>query len=162
MICYGRFENKDDFILYLTVYSFVLIRHLPESGVRMSTVLKYNPDNSNPPHFSEQQRNDKPVVLGVGLFHRCKLLSQGALFRENLAIMGLVHTPRTIASICKGLLNRRRDPTEGLRVMGIGEANRHVYHARLGLFDVDYLGHMNNGMYIRTSFVKMYPNVIYP
>ena len=58
--------------------------------------------------------------------------------------MGLIHTPRTIVSICKGLLKRRREPLD-TGAAGIGEGNRHVYQAKLGLFDVDYLGHMNNG-----------------
>lgn len=35
---------------------------------------------------------------------------------------------------------------------GIGRANPHIYSARLGLFDVDYLGHMNNGEFIHTEY----------
>jgi hypothetical protein len=30
--------------------------------------------------------------------------------------------------------------------VGVTEDNKHIYHGRLGLFDIDYLGHMNNGM----------------
>jgi hypothetical protein len=74
--------------------------------------------------------------------------------------MGLIHTPRTIYSIANGLTKRYwfyrssngakapssaflRDPT----TVAIGENNHHIYQARLGLLDVDYLGHMNNGMF---------------
>jgi hypothetical protein len=63
--------------------------------------------------------------------------------------MGLIHTPRTIASICRGLWNRRRAPPSASKlIVGVGE-NHHIYRARLGLFDVDYLGHMNNGKYLQ-------------
>jgi hypothetical protein len=75
--------------------------------------------------------------------------------------MGLIHTPRTIYSIASGLSKRfwlyrssdgtkapsnmlMRDPT----TVAIGENNHHIYRARLGLLDVDYLGHMNNGMFL--------------
>jgi hypothetical protein len=74
--------------------------------------------------------------------------------------MGLIHTPRTIYSIANGLSKRHwfyrsngkksspsdallRDPT----TVAIGENNHHIYQARLGLIDVDYLGHMNNGTF---------------
>lgn len=70
--------------------------------------------------------------------------------------MGLIHTPRTIVSICKGLLKRRREPLE-TGAVGIGEGNRHVYQARLGLFDVDYLGHMNNGTQHRLYRLRFNP-----
>jgi len=58
--------------------------------------------------------------------------------------MGLIHTPRVVASIGRGLYKRRMaeggvPPTK----VGIGEENKHIYKARLGLFDVDYLGHLN-------------------
>lgn len=82
--------------------------------------------------------------------------------RQN---MGLIHTPRTIYSIANGLTKRYwfyrsspgakatsntllRDPT----TVAIGENNHHIYQARLGLLDVDYLGHMNNGMLLLPVF----------
>ena len=93
----------------------------------------------------------------------CVLVDADA--KENLLLvhneaMGLIHTPRTIFSIAKGLSKRQwfyssngkkkipfdplmRDP----KTVAIGLNNHHVYQARLGLFDVDYLGHMNNGTF---------------
>jgi hypothetical protein len=82
--------------------------------------------------------------------------------------MGLVHTPRTVYSILNGLYKRqltlrqqrlieqkipagtsddvvKRQQTKNAFTIGIGTGNRHIYQARLGLFDIDYLGHMNNG-----------------
>jgi hypothetical protein len=56
--------------------------------------------------------------------------------------MGVVHTPRTLISIAKGLWKSRQDPNARNAAIGIP----HIYTARLGVFDVDYLGHMNNGM----------------
>jgi acyl-CoA thioesterase FadM len=63
--------------------------------------------------------------------------------------MGLTHTPRVIASIARGLL-RRRGTTEKaiLEGSGIGPQNPHLYQARAGLLDVDYLGHLNNAAYL--------------
>jgi len=61
--------------------------------------------------------------------------------------MGIVHTPRVIASITRGLLKRRNavldQPTPGL-----GLENPYVYLGRAGLFDIDYLGHLNNAAYL--------------
>jgi hypothetical protein len=65
--------------------------------------------------------------------------------------MGLIHTPRTLYAIAKGLWKRRQhnrvaaSANQPATIVGIGEGNHHIYEARLGLFDVDYLGHMNNG-----------------
>lgn len=61
--------------------------------------------------------------------------------------MGLVHTPRVIISVMKGLYqNRSKAFTASL---GIGPSNPHIYTSRAGLFDVDYLGHMNNAAYLQ-------------
>ena len=60
--------------------------------------------------------------------------------------MGLVHTPRVIGSIARGFLKRRSDPSPS--IVGIGVGNDHKYVARVGLFDVDYLGHLNNAAYL--------------
>ena len=61
--------------------------------------------------------------------------------------MGLVHTPRVIASVIQGLYKRH---THGLQAsVGIGAANPHRYIARAGVFDIDYLGHMNNAAYLQ-------------
>jgi acyl-ACP thioesterase len=74
--------------------------------------------------------------------------------------MGLIHTPRTIYSIVNGLFKRQlllraQPPTSSAGIQprntittGISEMNPHVYQARLGLLDIDYLGHMNNGTYV--------------
>lgn len=56
--------------------------------------------------------------------------------------MGIIHTPRTLYSIAKGFLQRSKGPP------GIGNDNPHIYTSRVGLFDVDYLGHMNNASYL--------------
>mmetsp|Transcript_34108 Transcript_34108/g.82038 ORF Transcript_34108/g.82038 Transcript_34108/m.82038 type:complete len:267 (+) Transcript_34108:368-1168(+) len=79
--------------------------------------------------------------------------------------MTLIHTPRVLWSIGKGLKTNRdilkkvppaATPTAtaevnndadqaSLLLSGIlPEAPPHLYHGRAGLFDVDYLGHMNN------------------
>jgi acyl-CoA thioesterase FadM len=60
--------------------------------------------------------------------------------------MGLVHTPRVAASLVRGLLKRRNNPEASLS--GLGSKNPHIYRARVGLFDVDYLGHLNNAAYL--------------
>lgn len=61
--------------------------------------------------------------------------------------MGLVHTPRTLVSIAKGWIQRQRaKPTQGL--IGFGSDNAYPYQSRVGLFDVDYIGHMNNAAYL--------------
>jgi acyl-CoA thioesterase FadM len=53
----------------------------------------------------------------------------------------IIHSPRVIASIVKGLW--KRSPEN--KYIGFLPGNPpHVYTARAGLFDVDYLGHMNN------------------
>ena len=74
--------------------------------------------------------------------------------------MGLIHTPRTIYSILNGVYKRQmflrqqpppptvavnRTPKNTITI-SLGSNNPHIYQARLGLFDIDYLGHMNNGM----------------
>ena len=78
--------------------------------------------------------------------------------------MGLIHTPRTIYSILNGVYKRqiylRQQPIspksttttavvsgtpKNTITIGLGSTNPHIYQARLGLFDIDYLGHMNNG-----------------
>ena len=64
--------------------------------------------------------------------------------------MGLIHTPRVIFSIAKGLLARSRQSNQqqsSRLFVGLGD-NIHSYYARAGLFDVDYLGHLNNAAYL--------------
>ena len=58
--------------------------------------------------------------------------------------MGLVHTPRTLFFIGKGLARRQR----GIDPDGLGAQNAFVTHCRAGLFDVDYLMHLNNAAYL--------------
>jgi len=60
--------------------------------------------------------------------------------------MGLVHTPRVIASVIKGLYKKY---VNGLKPLGLGANNPHIYRAHAGIFDVDYLGHMNNAAYLQ-------------
>lgn len=82
---------------------------------------------------------------------------------SDIGTMGLIHTPRTMYSILNGVYKRQiflrqqvPTPTASSTVIGIpkntmtiglGQTNPHIYQARLGLFDIDYLGHMNNGMF---------------
>lgn len=54
--------------------------------------------------------------------------------------MGLVHTPRVLLTLAKSM----RQPSNKL----IGITEPHIYHGRAGLFDVDYLGHLNNAAYL--------------
>lgn len=63
--------------------------------------------------------------------------------------MGLVHTPRVMFTVAKGLLANSNSSNSGTKsgVLGIGE-HFHSYYARAGLFDVDYLGHLNNAAYL--------------
>jgi acyl-CoA thioesterase FadM len=58
--------------------------------------------------------------------------------------MGLIHTPRTIAALIKGY-TRARTATPAV---GIGPDHPYIYQARAGLWDVDYLGHMNNAAFL--------------
>ena len=78
--------------------------------------------------------------------------------------MGLIHTPRTIYSVLNGVYKRQiflrqQNPLptattatsigtpKNTMTIGLEQTNPHLYQARLGLFDVDYLGHMNNGAF---------------
>ena len=57
--------------------------------------------------------------------------------------MAIIHTPRVLASLAKGLLQKSSS-----QHVGIVANNPHVYTARVGLFDVDYLGHLNNSAFL--------------
>ena len=57
--------------------------------------------------------------------------------------MAIIHTPRVLASLAKGL--RKQASSKNV---GIVANHPHIYHARVGLFDVDYLGHMNNAAFL--------------
>ena len=61
--------------------------------------------------------------------------------------MGLVHTPRVIASLANGLWKKRSMPDQVGR-LGLGPDNVYRYRSSPGLFDIDYLGHMNNAAYL--------------
>lgn len=61
--------------------------------------------------------------------------------------MGLVHTPRTLFAIGKGLA-RRRNAGSSSALGGIGEENPFITYCRAGLFDCDYQMHMNNAAYL--------------
>lgn len=56
--------------------------------------------------------------------------------------MGLVHTPRVILSTAKGWLRKGSIGKE------VGYTKPYKYYARAGLFDVDYMGHMNNASFL--------------
>lgn len=73
--------------------------------------------------------------------------------------MGLVHTPRVLMSLAKGFVKRRNDPVSTLT--GIGTANPYVYKARAGLFDVDYLGHLNNASYLSHAELARWEMIAY-
>jgi acyl-CoA thioesterase FadM len=59
----------------------------------------------------------------------------------------LIHTPRTLFAIGKGLVRRRKDGVSA-GVGGIGDDNPYISHHRAGIFDCDYLLHMNNAAYL--------------
>lgn len=61
--------------------------------------------------------------------------------------MGLVHIPRVIASVAKGLIRGRTVPSPS-KGSGFSPNDPHIYIGHAGLFDVDYLGHMNNASYL--------------
>lgn len=65
-----------------------------------------------------------------------------------ITMVGLVHTPRTLFSIGKGLARRRTAGEAASSLGGIGEHNPFVSTGRAGLFDTDYLLHMNNAAYL--------------
>lgn len=75
--------------------------------------------------------------------HRLLILALSLSYGLELT-MGLVHTPRVIASAAKGFFRGRTST----RVSGFSLDEPHIYIARAGLFDVDYLGHMNNASYL--------------
>lgn len=77
--------------------------------------------------------------------------------------MAILHTPRTIAAIARGILKRRSTLTavpstaSVLPFVGVAphgkksdnNSDAHVYKSKLNvLFDADYLGHMNNASYL--------------
>mmetsp|Transcript_12704 Transcript_12704/g.36963 ORF Transcript_12704/g.36963 Transcript_12704/m.36963 type:complete len:211 (+) Transcript_12704:139-771(+) len=59
--------------------------------------------------------------------------------------MAPIHIPRALASIARGML-KPKSPNRLL--IGLGPENPHIYNSRAGLFDVDYLGHMNNAAFL--------------
>jgi acyl-CoA thioesterase FadM len=66
--------------------------------------------------------------------------------------MGLVHTPRVLASIAKGLYRgRQQQAAVGAAGTGFSMNDPHVATGRVGLFDIDYLGHMNNAAYLTAA-----------
>lgn len=58
--------------------------------------------------------------------------------------MGLVHTPRTLFYVAKGLVRRQK----GADPNGFGANSPFVTTGRAGLFDCDYLLHLNNAAYL--------------
>jgi Thioesterase-like superfamily len=60
--------------------------------------------------------------------------------------MGIVHTPRVIATIARSFLKQSKIHPDARTRIGLADA--HKYEARAGLFDIDYLGHMNNAAYL--------------
>ena len=87
--------------------------------------------------------------------------------------MGLIHTPRVLYNIGKGFYKKKRRPSNVItatttttksssesssissntinnnntNLIGVGKYHPHIYTSRVGLFDIDYLGHMNNGTF---------------
>jgi acyl-CoA thioesterase FadM len=62
-------------------------------------------------------------------------------------MVGLIHTPRTLFHIAKGLAKRRADGALS-SFGGIGQQNPYISEGRAGLFDTDYMMHMNNAAYL--------------
>lgn len=61
--------------------------------------------------------------------------------------MGPIHTPRMLFAIGKGLA-RRRSAGTAASTAGLGADNPYVSAGRVGIFDMDYLMHMNNAAYL--------------
>mmetsp|Transcript_132079 Transcript_132079/g.196765 ORF Transcript_132079/g.196765 Transcript_132079/m.196765 type:complete len:210 (+) Transcript_132079:153-782(+) len=59
--------------------------------------------------------------------------------------MTIVHTPRVIASVVRGLRNRSQSHQQHV---GLTPSNPHKYQSRVGVFDIDYLGHLNNAAFL--------------
>mmetsp|Transcript_10202 Transcript_10202/g.28009 ORF Transcript_10202/g.28009 Transcript_10202/m.28009 type:complete len:213 (-) Transcript_10202:175-813(-) len=57
--------------------------------------------------------------------------------------MAPIHIPRVLTSIARGYQR-----TGGSKLLGLGHANAHTYTARVGIVDVDYLGHMNHAAFL--------------
>lgn len=71
--------------------------------------------------------------------------------RVGAGRMGIVHVPRTVGAVVKGLAKRQLSPLSSAEksVVGVGLNNPpHVYTSRAGLFDVDLMLHMNNASYL--------------
>ena len=83
----------------------------------------------------------RPKQPKDGVQQESSLHTTNAAFR-----MGLVHIPRVIVSLTKGFLKRRNNPNASSS--GLIFDSPHVYHGRAGIFDVDYLGHLNNATYL--------------
>jgi acyl-CoA thioesterase FadM len=67
--------------------------------------------------------------------------------RSHRNMVGLIHTPRTLFHIAKGLAKRRSDGASS-SLGGFGQKNQYISEGRAGLFDTDYLMHMNNAAYL--------------
>ena len=62
-------------------------------------------------------------------------------------MVGLIHTPRTLYHVAQGMIKRQKDGAAAA-LGGIGKENPFVSTGRAGMFDTDYLLHMNNAAYL--------------
>ena len=62
-------------------------------------------------------------------------------------MVGIIHTPRTFIAVGKGLA-RRQSAGASASLGGMGAEHPYVSTGRAGLFDTDYLMHMNNAAYL--------------
>ncbi|KAL3917712.1 MAG: hypothetical protein SGILL_004585 [Bacillariaceae sp.] len=62
-------------------------------------------------------------------------------------MVGIIHTPRTLYHVGQGFLKRNKDGAASA-LGGIGKEHPFVSTGRAGMFDTDYLMHMNNAAYL--------------
>jgi hypothetical protein len=77
------------------------------------------------------------------IFSKKRLLFRWSDLGSIESKMTIVHTPRVIASVVRGLRQRSQE-----HIGGLTPSNPHKYQSRVGLFDIDYLGHLNNAAFL--------------
>lgn len=96
--------------------------------------------------FSASTRRKTAAAMALFCRKRANYSAVNHRKDHTIVIMGLVHMPRVVASIAKGLYRGRNQAVCG--AAGFSLDNPFCSTAHVGLFDVDYLGHMNNASYL--------------
>jgi Thioesterase-like superfamily len=107
------------------------IQNLPPLPVDLSQL-----DRGEAPLVSTSFSTANTVSIASLLFHlKCSF---------QVIIMGIVHTPRVLATIVKGFMKQSSNPNIRSR---IGLTDPHLYRARAGLVDYAF-GHLNNAAFL--------------